>query len=178
MSGKTLEDIDRSKCPSTQFSDQILNRIAQTLVTGNMFCNFRGECKRKPDGKNCMDPTPEEAIEIVEIIITFARLVDMLRGAVVLQFCSGKQSCCLSWRREWNHWASESSFWMRTCFTCLFTGTSTHVSSSRKTSSSTWFTRTFTSCICCWWKLWISSKQWVFWIWWSHSPRCWSGLNL
>ncbi len=45
-----------------------------------MFCNFWGECKRKPDGKNCMDPTPtpEEAIKIVEVIITFARLADAL----------------------------------------------------------------------------------------------------
>ena len=97
MSGETLEDVDHSKCPSAQFNDQILIRIAQMLATGIiMFCNFWGKCKRKPDGKNCMDPTPEEAIEIVEIIITFARLVDMLRGAVVLQFCSGKQACCLS----------------------------------------------------------------------------------
>ena len=92
MSGKTLEDIDRSKCPSAQFNDQILVRIAQTLATGIKFCNFRGECKRKPDGKNCMDPTPEEAIEIVEVIIAFARLADALRGAVVLQIYGGKQA--------------------------------------------------------------------------------------
>jgi hypothetical protein len=62
------------------------------LATGIMFCNFRGKCKRKPDGKNCMDPTPEEAIEIVEVIIAFARLADALRGAVVLQICGGKQA--------------------------------------------------------------------------------------
>jgi hypothetical protein len=92
MSGKTLEYVDRSKCPSAQFNDQILDRIAQTLATGIMFCNFRGECKRKPDGKNCMDPTPEEAIKIVEVIIAFARLADALRGAVVLQICGGKQA--------------------------------------------------------------------------------------
>jgi hypothetical protein len=57
-----------------------------------MFCNFRGECKHKPDGKNCMDPTPEEAIKIVEVIISFARLADALRGAVVLQICGGKHA--------------------------------------------------------------------------------------
>jgi hypothetical protein len=74
------------------FNDQNLVRIAQALATGIMFCNFRGECKRKPDGKNCMDPTPEEAIEIVEVIIAFARLADALRGAVVLQICGGKQA--------------------------------------------------------------------------------------
>jgi hypothetical protein len=56
-----------------------------------MFCNFWGKCKRKPDGKNCMDPTPEEATKIVEVIITFARLADTLQGAVVLQICGGKQ---------------------------------------------------------------------------------------
>jgi hypothetical protein len=39
-----------------------------------------------------MDPTPEEAIEIVEVIIAFARLADVLRGAVVLQICGGKQA--------------------------------------------------------------------------------------
>ena len=92
MSGKTLEGVDRSKCPSAQFNDQILIRIAQTLSPGIMFCNFRGECKRTPDGKNCMDPTPEEAIKIVEVIIAFARLADALRGAVVLQICGGKQA--------------------------------------------------------------------------------------
>jgi hypothetical protein len=92
MSGETLEGVDRSKCPSAQFNDQILVRIAHTLATGIMFCDFRGECKRKPDGKNCMDPTPEEAIKIVEVIIAFARLADALRGAVVLQICGGKQA--------------------------------------------------------------------------------------
>jgi hypothetical protein len=92
MSGKTLEDFDRSKCPSALFNDQILVRIAQMLTTGIMFCNFRGECKRTPDGKNCMDSTPEEAIKIVEVIIAFARLADALRGAVVLQICGGKQA--------------------------------------------------------------------------------------
>jgi hypothetical protein len=64
MSGKTLEDVNRSKCPSAQFSDQILVRIAQTLATGIMFCNFWSKCKCMPDGKNCMNPTPEEAINI------------------------------------------------------------------------------------------------------------------
>jgi hypothetical protein len=92
MSGQTLEDVDRSKCPSAQFNDQILVRIAQTLATGIMFCNFWGECKRTPDGKNCTNPTPEEAIKIVEVIIAFARLADSLRGAVVLQICGGKQA--------------------------------------------------------------------------------------
>jgi hypothetical protein len=92
MSGKTLEDVDRSKCPSAQFNNQILVLIAQTLATGIMFCNFRGECKRKPDGKNCMDPTPEEAIKIVKVIIAFARLADALQGAVVLKICGGKQA--------------------------------------------------------------------------------------
>jgi hypothetical protein len=92
MSGETLEDVDRSKCPSAQFNYQILVRIAQTLATGIMFCNFRGEYKHTPDGKNCMNPTPEEAIDIVEVIIAFARLADVLRGAVVLQICGGKQA--------------------------------------------------------------------------------------
>jgi len=42
-----------------------------------------------------MDPTPEEAIKIVEVIITFARLADALQGAVVLQICGGKQASCV-----------------------------------------------------------------------------------
>jgi hypothetical protein len=92
MSGNTLKDVDHSNCPSAQFNDQILVRIAQTLATGIMFCNFRGECKRTPDGKNCMNPTPKEAIKIVEVIIAFARLADALRGAVVLQICGGKHA--------------------------------------------------------------------------------------
>jgi hypothetical protein len=91
MSGETLEGVDRSKCPSAQFNDQILVNIAQTGPV-ILFCNFRGECKRTPDGKNCMDPTPEEAKQIVEVIIAFARLADALRGAVVLQICGGKQA--------------------------------------------------------------------------------------
>jgi hypothetical protein len=90
--GETLKDVDRAQCPSAQFNDQILVRIAQMLATGIMFCNFRGECKRTPDGKNCMNPTPKEAIKIVEVIIAFARLADALRGAVVLQICGGKQA--------------------------------------------------------------------------------------
>ena len=90
--GETLMGFDRAQCPSTQFNDQILIRIAQALETGIIFCNFRGECKRTPDGKNCMDPTPEEAKQIVKVIIAFARLADALRGAVVLQICGGKQA--------------------------------------------------------------------------------------
>ena len=39
-----------------------------------------------------MNPTPEEAIKIVEVIIAFARLADVLQGAVVLQICGGKQA--------------------------------------------------------------------------------------
>ena len=57
-----------------------------------MFCNFRGECKCTPNGKNCMNSTPEETINIVEVIITFARHADVLRGAVVLQFCGSKEA--------------------------------------------------------------------------------------
>ena len=78
MSGETLEGLDRSKCPSAQFNDRILVNIAQTIGSVIMFCYFRGECKRNPDGKNCMNPTPEEAIKVVEVIIAFARLADTL----------------------------------------------------------------------------------------------------
>ncbi len=90
MSGNTLKGIDREKCPSAQFYDRVLVNIAKTLRTDIMFCNFRGECKRTPDEKNCKDPTPEEAIEIVDVVITFARLADALRGAVILQICGSK----------------------------------------------------------------------------------------
>jgi hypothetical protein len=92
MSGETLEGVDHLKCPSAQFNDQILVNIAQTIGSVIMFCNFLGECKCTPDGKNCMDPTPEEAIKIVEVIIAFARLADALRGAFVLKICGGKQA--------------------------------------------------------------------------------------
>ena len=92
MSGKTLEGVDRSKCPTTQFNDQILVRIAQTLAKDIMFCNFWGKCIHTTNGKNCMDPTPEEAIDIVEVIIAFARLANALGGAVMLHFCGGKQA--------------------------------------------------------------------------------------
>jgi len=81
MRGETLEGVDHSKCPSAQFNDQILVRISQTLATDIMFCNFWSECKRKPNGKNCMDSTPDEAIEIVELIIAFARLAS--RAAIL-----------------------------------------------------------------------------------------------
>jgi hypothetical protein len=37
-----------------------------------------------------MDPTPEEASNIVDVIIALARLADALRGLVVLQICGGK----------------------------------------------------------------------------------------
>jgi hypothetical protein len=90
MSGNTLKGIDRDKCPSAQFYDRVLVNIAKTLRTDIMFCNFRGECQRTLDEMNCMDPTPEEAIKIVEVIITFAKLADALQGAVVLQICGGK----------------------------------------------------------------------------------------
>ncbi len=92
MSGNALEGDDHEECPSAQFYDRVLVYIAKTLGTDIMFCNFRGKCKRKPDGKNCMDPTPEEAIEIVDVIIALARLADALRGAVVLQICGGKKA--------------------------------------------------------------------------------------
>ena len=49
-----------------------------------MICNIRGKCKRKPNGKNCMNPTPEEAIKIVEVIIDFAIFPDVLRCEVQL----------------------------------------------------------------------------------------------
>ena len=64
-----------------------------------MFCNFWGECKRKPTEKNCMDPTRDEAIETVEVIIAFAILTYTLHGAVVLRFVAVKchpASCCMS----------------------------------------------------------------------------------
>ncbi len=86
--------VDRLKCLSAHFYDHVLVKIAQTLETDIMFCNIRGECKRTPDGKNCMAPTPEEAIEILEVITTFAILADALRGAVVLKICGGKKSSC------------------------------------------------------------------------------------
>ena len=47
--------------------------------------------------KNCENPTPDEAIGIIELISTFARLDDALRGAVELQICCGK-SLLKGWR--------------------------------------------------------------------------------
>ena len=49
-----------------------------------MICNIQGKCKCKPNGKNCMNPTPEEAIKIVEVIINFAIFPDELRCEVQL----------------------------------------------------------------------------------------------
>ena len=69
------------------FNNHVLVDIAQILETDIMFCNFWSKCERTPDLKNCMDPTPEEAIGIEEVIIAFARLADALRGAVVLLIC-------------------------------------------------------------------------------------------
>ena len=47
-----------------------------------MFCNIWDECKCKPDGKNCMDPTSEEAIEIVEVEVSLPLLfANALQGA-------------------------------------------------------------------------------------------------
>ncbi len=92
MSRNTFEGIDHLKWSSVQFYDCVLENIAQTLGTDIMFCNFRGECKGTPDGKNCMDPKPEEAIKIVDIIIVFAKLADALQGAVILQICGGKKA--------------------------------------------------------------------------------------
>ena len=99
MSGNTLEGVDHLKCPSDQFYVCVPDNIAQTLGTDVMFCNFRGECKRRPDGKNCMDATPEEAIKIVDIIeyylysLSFliaqclAYLGTCLGGALPASFC-------------------------------------------------------------------------------------------
>ena len=86
--------IDCLKFLSAHFYERVLVKIAQTFEPDIMFCNIRGECKGTPDGKNCMAPTPEEAIEILEVIITFAILADALRGAVVLKICGGKKSFC------------------------------------------------------------------------------------
>jgi hypothetical protein len=91
MSSNTIEGIDREKCPSAHYYDCIPENITQTVETDIMLCNFRGECKRTPDGKNCMDPTPVEAIKIVDVIIAFAELANTLQCAVVLQFCGGKK---------------------------------------------------------------------------------------
>ena len=78
MSGNTLEGVDRKKCPSAQFHGHLLVKIAQKVATDI------------PDGKNCMDPTSDEAIKIVEVIIAFDGLADALRGAFILQICSSK----------------------------------------------------------------------------------------
>ena len=78
MSGNTLEGVDRKKCPSAQFHGHLLVKIAQKVATDI------------PDEKNCMDPTSDEAIKIVEVIIAFDGLADALRGAFILQICSSK----------------------------------------------------------------------------------------
>jgi hypothetical protein len=69
--------------------DCVPEKIAHTLGIKITVWNIRGECKRTPDEKNCVDSKPEEAIKIVEIIIALARLADALRGAIVLQICGG-----------------------------------------------------------------------------------------
>ena len=54
--GETLVGIDRAQCPSAEFNDKILVRIAQKLETGIMFCNFRAECKRRLKGRIAWTP--------------------------------------------------------------------------------------------------------------------------
>ena len=57
----------------------------------SLFGTFGGKCEHTPDERNCMDPTPEEAIKIVNVLIVLAGFVDVLQGAVVLQICGGKK---------------------------------------------------------------------------------------
>ncbi len=51
----------------------------------NTVCNFQGKCKRTSDNKNCEDPKPEEAIKILDVIITLTKLTNELQGEFALQ---------------------------------------------------------------------------------------------
>jgi hypothetical protein len=73
-----LEGADCDKCPRTQYNDCAPKKIAQTF-----------------EAHDCVDPKPQEAIKIVDVIIALARLADVLQGAFMLHIGGGKAASML-----------------------------------------------------------------------------------
>jgi hypothetical protein len=67
-----LEGLDRAKCPSANFNDNVLEPVAERLHAKMVYCNIRDVCIR--DGVNCLPATTEEAKRLAEVIGVIAKL--------------------------------------------------------------------------------------------------------
>jgi hypothetical protein len=57
----------------------VYSKSGLTLGTQITCCNYRGECARKPDEKNCMNPTPQEVIKILDVSARCSCAADLWR---------------------------------------------------------------------------------------------------
>ena len=66
---------------SVQASSTVIvySKSGPTLGTQITCCNYRGECARKPDEKNCMNPTPQEVIKILDVSARCSCAADLWR---------------------------------------------------------------------------------------------------
>jgi hypothetical protein len=61
-----LEGLDRAKCPSANFNDNVLEPVAASLHAKMVYCNIWDVCIW--DGVNCLPATAEEAKRLAEVI--------------------------------------------------------------------------------------------------------------
>ncbi len=83
-----LEGLDRAKCPSANFNDNVLEPVAASLRAKMVYCNIRDVCIR--DGVNCLPATTEEAKRLAEVIGVIAKLAHQKEAKFIFQNCGGK----------------------------------------------------------------------------------------
>jgi hypothetical protein len=70
-----LEGLDRAKCPSANFTDNVLKPVAASLCDKMVYCNIQDVCIW--DGVNCLPAMPEEAKRLAEVIGVIAKLAHL-----------------------------------------------------------------------------------------------------
>ena len=106
MSGNIIEGIDREKCPSVHYFDCVPENIAQTLETYHVLL-LSGQMQAHTRWEELHGPRTRRGHQ---------DSVYLPKRCKVLLYCSfaavkrRPASCCLCWKRDWNHWAPESSF--------------------------------------------------------------------
>ena len=85
-----LEGLDRAKCPSANFNDNVLKPVAASLRAKMVYCNIRDVCIRDGDNCNCMPATHEEAERMAKVIGVIAKLAHQRKAKFIFQNCGGK----------------------------------------------------------------------------------------
>jgi hypothetical protein len=83
-----LEELDRAKCPSANFNDNVLEPVAARLRAKMVYCNIRDVCIQ--DGVNCLPATTEEAKRLAEVIGVIAKLAHQKKAKFIFQNCGWK----------------------------------------------------------------------------------------